>query len=64
MEDDVYNGYFIPKGSVVIPNIWKLTHDPVRYNNPMEFNPSRFLATEGKAPELDPSGLVFGFGRR
>ena len=22
MEDDWYKGYFIPKGSIVIPNIW------------------------------------------
>ena len=21
-EDDVYEGYFIPKGSLVIPNVW------------------------------------------
>ena len=22
MEDDVYMGYFIPKGAVVVPNVW------------------------------------------
>ena len=21
-EDDVYKGYFIPKGAIVIPNVW------------------------------------------
>ena len=24
MEDDIYNGYFIPKGSLVIANIWQV----------------------------------------
>lgn len=24
-EDDVYEGYFIPKGSLVMPNIWSVT---------------------------------------
>ena len=22
MEDDVYKGYFIPKGAVGVPNVW------------------------------------------
>ena len=22
MEDDVYNGYFIPKGTVILANVW------------------------------------------
>lgn len=22
MEDDIHDGYFIPKGSLIIPNIW------------------------------------------
>ncbi|KAJ7612691.1 cytochrome P450 [Roridomyces roridus] len=64
MEDDVYNGWFLPKGSIVLANIWKMTHDPRTYKNPMLFNPERFLASEGKDPELDPSELIFGFGRR
>ena len=60
-EDDFYEGYFIPKGSVVIPNIWYFAHDPEVYHDPMDFDPSRFL---GPSPEADPHSIVFGFGRR
>ncbi|KAE9393527.1 cytochrome P450-like protein, partial [Gymnopus androsaceus JB14] len=42
-QDDFYNGYFIPKGSLLIPNLWKLTHDPRAYHNPVEFKPERYL---------------------
>ena len=35
------------------------------YVDPDNFNPDRFLATEGHVPETDPSEVgVFGFGRR
>ncbi|KAL5481169.1 hypothetical protein ACEPAI_10110 [Sanghuangporus weigelae] len=60
-EDDNYEGYFIPKGSIVIPNIWLFTHDPKNYHDPMTFKPERFLSGE---PEMDPRSLIFGFGRR
>ncbi|EGN98514.1 hypothetical protein SERLA73DRAFT_169465 [Serpula lacrymans var. lacrymans S7.3] len=63
-EDDVYNGFFIPKGSIIVPNIWKMLHDPEVYKNPEEFNPDRFIASEGKPAETDPRGTCFGFGRR
>ncbi|KIK59232.1 hypothetical protein GYMLUDRAFT_227258 [Collybiopsis luxurians FD-317 M1] len=64
--DDIYNGYFIPKGSVVISNAWSVCHNEEDYPNPNQFNPSRFLDAEGKHnPNLqDPSGATFGFGRR
>lgn len=41
-----------------------MTHDPEVYENPMEFNPDRFLGINGKEPEMDPHSIVFGFGRR
>ncbi|KAJ2933474.1 hypothetical protein H1R20_g3643, partial [Candolleomyces eurysporus] len=63
-QDDIHDGYYIPKGSLVIPNIWKMTHDPRTYKNPMEFNPDRFLPEDGRLPEPDPTGFCFGFGRR
>ncbi|KAK0234250.1 cytochrome P450 [Armillaria fumosa] len=63
-EDDVQSGYFIPKGSVVYANIWKMLHDPAVYDQPFEFRPERFIPTENKEPEPDPYKSVFGFGRR
>ncbi|KAA1465965.1 cytochrome P450 [Dentipellis sp. KUC8613] len=64
MEDDIQDGLFIPKGSIVMPNIWKFLHDEQTYKNPMDFDPARFIASEGKEAELDPHELSFGFGRR
>ncbi|KAG1727505.1 cytochrome P450 [Suillus lakei] len=63
-EDDMHDGYYIPKGSWVIPNIWFMLNDPRTYNNPSQFNPERFLDNDGKDPELEPRTICFGFGRR
>ncbi|KAG2077741.1 cytochrome P450 [Suillus decipiens] len=63
-EDDTHDGYYIPKGSWVIPNIWFMLNDPERYANPSEFNPERFLGNGGKEPETEPRTICFGFGRR
>lgn len=60
-ENDVFEGYYIPKGSVVLTNIWKMSHDKSIYTNPMTFNPERFL---GPNPEPNPMDFTFGFGRR
>ncbi|KAJ2930399.1 hypothetical protein H1R20_g6704, partial [Candolleomyces eurysporus] len=60
-QDDVYNGYFIPKGSKVIANIWAITHDEEIYPNPSVFEPERYL---GENPQPDAFKYVFGFGRR
>ncbi|KLO17594.1 cytochrome P450 [Schizopora paradoxa] len=66
MEDDTYNGYRIPKGSVVIANLWQMGRDARTYSDPLEFKPERFLPdmNGGRAAELDPATYVFGFGRR
>jgi cytochrome P450 len=42
-EDDVYEGYFIPKGTTVIPNAWAIHQDPALYPEPELFKPERFL---------------------
>jgi len=60
-EDNVFNGYFIPKGALVMSNIWQMNHDPEVYSDPMSFKPERFL---GPKPEMDPREACFGFGRR
>ncbi|KIO29659.1 hypothetical protein M407DRAFT_21246 [Tulasnella calospora MUT 4182] len=60
-EDDVYNGYFIPKGTSVIANQWQVSRDPSIYEDPSTFNPDRFIDNPNI---LDPRDFVFGFGRR
>ncbi|KAI0723229.1 cytochrome P450 [Earliella scabrosa] len=59
--DDVHDGYFIPKGSIVIPNNWRYFHDPHTYPHPEAFSPERFLGAE---KQFDPRKYVFGYGRR
>ncbi|KAF9078845.1 cytochrome P450 2 Le.CYP2 [Rhodocollybia butyracea] len=39
-EDDYYNGYHIPKGCVVIPNVWAMNRDPNVYSEPDKFIPN------------------------
>ncbi|KAL1945436.1 hypothetical protein VTO73DRAFT_2287 [Trametes versicolor] len=65
-EDDVYRGYHIPKGSIVMGNVWGITHDPAKYPDPFAFKPERYLAADGSfdCSTNDPSRYVFGFGRR
>ncbi|KAF5231552.1 hypothetical protein FANTH_13355 [Fusarium anthophilum] len=62
--DDVFEGYFIPKDAIIMPNIWYFAYDPEVHQDPMRFNPERFLSTDGNQPEQDPHTYTFGFGRR
>lgn len=62
MEDDIYNNYLIPKGSVIIPNTWCFLNNEEMYPNPQEFNPDRYLSAERKA--TDPRDFSFGYGIR
>ncbi|KAL1944827.1 hypothetical protein VTO73DRAFT_2447 [Trametes versicolor] len=65
-EDDVYEGVFIPKGTLVFANIWKMTRDPTLFPKPEAFIPERYLedVDEGTARLRDPRNYIFGFGRR
>ncbi|KAF8135167.1 CyP450 monooxygenase [Boletus edulis] len=45
---DVYEGYFIPKDTLVFPNIWSMTHNEDKYPEPMRFMPERFIDANGK----------------
>ncbi|KAM5537396.1 hypothetical protein V8D89_008915 [Ganoderma adspersum] len=66
MDDDVYEGRFIPKGSILFANQWAMLHDPVQYPDPETFNPDRFMGEDGSLnPNVrDPNTVAFGFGRR
>lgn len=64
-KDDFHDGYFIPAGSIIFPNIENMLHDPRTYRDPYKFDPSRFLPDiSGRPKERDPRDICFGFGRR
>ncbi|KAK1231449.1 hypothetical protein PQX77_005429 [Marasmius sp. AFHP31] len=53
INEDVYNGTFIPKGAVVIPNVRGMSMDEDVYSNPRVFDPARFLPKpDGKGEPL------------
>ncbi|EIW85664.1 cytochrome P450 [Coniophora puteana RWD-64-598 SS2] len=62
-EDDVYEGYFFPKGSVVIGHTGAISHDESRYPSPSTFLPERFILPDGTLND-DTVSYAFGFGRR
>ncbi|PIA32655.1 hypothetical protein AQUCO_04400086v1 [Aquilegia coerulea] len=65
-ESCVIGGYTVPKDSKILVNAWALQRDPEVWENPLEFQPDRFL---GGTTKWDYSGnnynfLPFGSGRR
>jgi len=63
--DDVYNGYRLPKGSIVIGNVYAMLHDEKVYPDPFAFKPERFLKDGQLDPNVQHPGVAtFGFGRR
>jgi len=63
VRDDTYNGFYIPRGTLVIPNVWAMTRDASKYHDPESFVPERFFNPNGTLND-DTIGYGFGFGRR
>ncbi|KAJ7358086.1 cytochrome P450 [Mycena albidolilacea] len=42
IEDEIYQGFLIPKGSMVMANVWGMSHN---YPDPDSFNPGHFAVT-------------------
>nr|BDE26439.1 chalcone 3-hydroxylase [Dahlia pinnata] len=62
------DGYYIPKGSTLLVNVWAIARDPKMWTDPLEFRPTRFLPG-GEKPNVDVQGnnfevIPFGAGRR
>jgi cytochrome P450 len=69
-EDDWYEGVFIPKGAICLPNVWYMNRDPEIYGeNASHFEPARYLDANGDmVPGLldakEEGHTTYGFGRR
>jgi len=67
-EEITYKDWILPKGTILVSDIWTMGRDPALYPNGNSFDPDRFLTNDGKIrqPPLDTHDdyLAFGFGRR
>ncbi|KAF5355371.1 hypothetical protein D9757_013345 [Collybiopsis confluens] len=61
-QDDNYNGMFLPKDTLVIPNVWHMMHDPQIFSDPEVFNPERYKGLDSEMQKV--TDITFGFGRR
>jgi cytochrome P450 len=70
IKEDWYEGMYIPKGTICIPNLWHCNHDRAVFGKDAdEFRPERQLDERGKplpghAKTYQTGHVGFSFGRR
>jgi cytochrome P450 len=67
--DEWYEGMFIPKGTICLPNMRVLNFDTEVFGaNAADFDPTRYLDEKGQIKTLiegrEDGHMAFGFGRR
>jgi cytochrome P450 len=71
-QDDTYEGYSIPAGTMLFANTWAIHHDESEYERPDDFYPERFLnnkfgthhPTSDTSDDHRRATYGFGAGRR
>ena len=70
-EDDTYEGYYLPKGTIIFANAWTIHRDVNEYDEPDRFLPERYLNNKfgsrnlgDKAQDHRRTTYSFGAGRR
>lgn len=69
IQDDVYDGYFLPKGTIVFANTWSIHQDLAEYERPEDFMPERFMtskfgtkSTKENSKDNDQRRVTYSFG--
>ncbi|KLO05954.1 CyP450 monooxygenase [Schizopora paradoxa] len=63
-EEDVYRGYRIPAGTMVMANAWAISCNEESFPDPLDFKPERWLHRNSETDSLRPDEFAFGYGRR
>ena len=56
------NGCFIPKGTMIFPNLHRVTRNSHFFDDPNIFKPERFLDENGKYAKIEQN-IPFGIGK-
>ncbi|XP_045393397.1 cytochrome P450 2U1 isoform X3 [Lemur catta] len=59
----VLQGFTIPKGTMILPNLWSIHRDPAIWEKPEDFCPHRFLDDQGQLIKKE-TFIPFGIGKR
>ncbi|XP_060131484.1 cytochrome P450 2B11-like [Zootoca vivipara] len=63
MKDIHFRGYVIPKGTYIYPLLSSVHYDPEQHSNPQEFDPGRFLDSQGCFKKVE-AFMPFSAGKR
>lgn len=64
IKDDMYNGYYIPKGATMLGNLWAIHSNADDFPEPNHFRPERFLDGSLAHYPQSQGHSAFGWGRR
>ena len=63
-KDTTIEGYFVPKGTFIIPNFHKVHRDPEFWEKPEQLHPEHWLDANGQFVPKHEGFLSFGTGKR
>lgn len=63
-ESTTVGGYTVPAGCQVFVNLWAIHRDPSVWDNPLEFDPDRFMMNHDDVDDDEFNYFPFGAGRR
>ncbi|XP_055341714.1 cytochrome P450 2B4-like [Paramacrobiotus metropolitanus] len=62
--DSQLEGYDVPRGTWILPNLYHIHHDPALWEEPHQFRPERFLTADGQLQRLPDYWMPFAVGKR